>query len=65
MQSYQQRVIDEKAELDGKREKLCAFLSSPNTGSIPVQELARLRRQSGIMEQYRDVLAERIAAFTE
>lgn len=63
LQPHQQRVIDEKTELDTKLTKLKAF---PNTNifkSLPKEEQDRLGRQVLYMQDYSDVLGERIAAF--
>lgn len=55
--------MKEKAELDEKREKLTAFTFTDAFSGLPKEEQARLNRQHGIMEQYSNVLGERIAAF--
>lgn len=66
MKSYaphQQRVLDEKHELDGRREKLAAFYSTPVFHGLPESEQTLLLRQGVAMRSYSEVLAERIAAF--
>jgi len=63
MQPHQQRVIDERADNEAKLDRLTAFLASPTFEALPEAEQERLVRQSGIMVQFSDVLAERIAAF--
>ena len=64
LQPHQQRVIDEKAELDGRLGKLREFIcSSPIFKQLPGPERGRLYRQQTAMEAYSDVLGERIAAF--
>ena len=63
MQPYQARVVEEKAELDEKLAKLQAFLSTPIYQALDSEERIRLQRQSSIMQEYSDILAERIAAF--
>lgn len=63
MQPHQQRVVDEKAELDEKLAKLVAFGITPLFASLPADEQGRLNRQHSLMEQYSAVLGERIAAF--
>lgn len=63
MEAYQQRVVDEKAEVSEKLEKLETFLGSANFTKVPHQEQTRLARQSLIMQLYEQVLSERIAAF--
>jgi len=65
MQPRQQRVIDEKTELDDKLGKLNTFIvESPIFQSLPDDEQARLVRQHKVMELYSEVLGERISAFT-
>lgn len=62
---HQQRVVQEKEELDEKLSKISAFIDSPNF-TITVKdenEIARLVCQEEIMKDYSEILAERIAAF--
>lgn len=59
----QQRVIDEKAELDAKLGNLIPFLSSDTCHSLPFDERGRLKHQSMVMADYSKILGERIAAF--
>ena len=63
-QPHQQRVIDEKAELDEKREKLTAFYSVPLFHGLPESEQSLLLRQGVAMRTYSEILGERIAAFS-
>jgi hypothetical protein len=63
MQLHQQRVVDEKKELDVKLEKLSAFIQGPIFQTLKSDEQERLTRQSKLMDQYSGVLAERIEAF--
>ena len=65
MQPHQQRVVDEKAELDGRREKLRTFLMGEMVKTLPPDEHERLSRQYSIMVQYSVVLRERIEAFKD
>lgn len=60
---HQQRVVDEKQELDEKREKLGAFKNSGLFASLPWQEQERLNTQAHVMTMYSAVLGARIAAF--
>lgn len=62
---YQQRVIDEKCDLDAKREKLGAFKNTRWFVELPWQEQERLNTQGHIMTMYSAVLGARIAAFSE
>ena len=62
---HQQRVVDEKRDLDEKLQKLTAFISSESATTIvqDAEERGRLVRQEGLMKDYSAVLGERIAAF--
>jgi len=62
MEPHQQRVVEEKRELDEKAARLAAFIALP-TATVSTAELGRLRVQHAIMDAYCTVLAERIAAF--
>jgi hypothetical protein len=64
MQPHQQRVVDEKKELDGKVDKLKAFIeTSPTFKGLPADERGRLGRQFDVMAEYSSILSQRIAAF--
>lgn len=65
MQPHQQRVVDEKRELDEKLERLRAFCSEVGGifDSLPTEEKQRLTEQEIHMAAYSDVLGRRIAAF--
>ncbi len=66
MEPWQQRVVDEKAELDGKISRLSAFICGPGTtgfNTLSNVEKRRLCKQLKIMGDYSSILAERIAAF--
>ena len=63
MQEFQQRVVSEKSDLDGKREKLLAFLNTDIFRGLPQAEKDRLRTQLSVMGVYSDILNQRIAAF--
>lgn len=62
---HQQRVVEEKRELDEKLQKLKAFISSEKFVSIVQDEAERWRLvcQEEIMNDYSAVFGERIAAF--
>lgn len=60
---HQQRVIDEKDELDSKLQKLSAFFDTPIFAGLNEAEKQRLVRQEAAMDAYSQVLGERIAAF--
>ena len=64
MEDYQQRVVDEKAELDKKAEALSKFIGySDEFESLDSAEKERLKEQNDIMWQYSEILGARIAAF--
>ena len=63
MQDFQQRVVEEKRELDEKLQKLEPFTITETYKALPKDEQARLVRQCYAMKDYSDVLGERIAAF--
>lgn len=61
--AYQQRVLEEKAELDTKCVSLREFLDGDCSAGIDSAERSRLARQLTAMLYYADVLNERIEAF--
>lgn len=64
MQPHQQRVIDEKTELDKKAKALSEFIGhSPTFEKLDPAEQERLREQNDIMWLYSEILGARIAAF--
>ena len=63
MQPHQQRVADEKREIDDKREKLGRFKNSDAFAALGWQEQERLNTQAHIMTMYSAILGERIANF--
>lgn len=64
LQPHQQRVVDEKTELDKKAKALSDFIGlNPIFETIDSAEQERLKRQNDIMWQYSEVLGERIEAF--
>lgn len=63
MMPHQQRVVEEKAELDSKLANLIPFLSSDTCHALPFDERSRLKRQADVMREYSGILGERIAAF--
>ena len=60
---YQQRVIDEKAELDERLAKLKVFLTSKTFNLLPFHDRELLEYQSEVMEQLSLVLGKRIKRF--
>ena len=59
--AYQVRVIEEKAELDAKIQKLAAFLESKPMLEDRAAEL--LSAQFGVMNEYSAILESRIELF--
>lgn len=64
MLPHQQRVVDEKAELDDKLSKLNAFKESDLFKSLDVEDRALLVVQATYMEAYSKTLGKRIDRFT-
>lgn len=63
MLPHQQRVVTEKDELEDKLTKLVAFFETDFFSKIEKDEQERLKRQSGFMQSYLEVLEERISNF--
>jgi hypothetical protein len=65
LQPHQQRVVLEKQQLDLKIEALSSFIKLDNRlfSDLPIEECNRLTQQYEIMQQYSDILGQRIAAF--
>lgn len=64
MQPHQQRVVDEKKDLDDKLDKLKAFIeTNPVFKTLHEDERGRLNRQFDVMAEYSGILGQRIAAF--
>lgn len=63
MNAYQQRVVDEKKELDARRERLQHFYLSAEFAKLNSYNALLQGRQLEVMRQYSEILGERIAAF--
>ena len=63
MQTYQSRVMDEKAELDGRIERLDAFLKSASGSKLEEDEHERMSAQLKAMVAYSNILGMRIGRF--
>jgi hypothetical protein len=63
MEPYQQRVIDEKKELDEKINRLDAFSGSVFCQTLLFEEQELLVKQSLVMKQYSNILGKRIMKF--
>lgn len=65
LQPHQQRVVDEKAELDKKIAKLSPFIGTTTFTQLKPMERMLLREQLFFMEQYALCLKTRISHFQE
>lgn len=65
MKPHQQRVVEEKAELDDKLGKLQKFIQGDVFSTIDPFEQVNLRDQSRIMAEYSRILGVRIANFRD
>lgn len=64
MNDFQQRVVDEKVELDKKAQALSEFIGeNPIFETLDQAEQERLKVQNDLMWQYSTILGERIANF--
>ena len=63
MQEFQQRVIEEKKELDSKLNKLKDFMHSEQYAQLDSTNQGLLMVQQVAMENYSDALARRIEMF--
>lgn len=63
MEAYQERVVEEKRELDEKLAKLLAFIDTERFAALSVEEQMRMNIQRSIMACYNQVLGQRIEAF--
>ena len=64
LQPHQQRVVEEKNELDTKARALSQFIGcNPIFSTLDAAEQERLREQNDVMWQYSEILGARIAAF--
>ena len=64
LQPHQQRVVNEKNELDEKAKALSNFIGlNPVFDTLDPEEQERLRVQNDVMWQYSEILGARIAAF--
>jgi hypothetical protein len=61
MSDFKTRLLEEKAQLDERLEKLQAFQNSPGFQNIPAIQQALLNIQANAMATYSQILLERIA----
>lgn len=62
-QPHQQRVVNEKQELDDKTGKLGIFIKGDLFESLPEEDRTLLEAQYSLMRQYCTILGKRIARF--
>ena len=62
LEPHQYRLLNERAELREKLEKLDLFIHSEAFPMVPPPECDRLQRQANHMGEYLNVLNERVAA---
>lgn len=65
MQDFQQRVVNEKAELDTRLQKLVVFSNTVSFANLPYDEQERMNTQRHLMCALSAVLGARISAFTD
>ena len=65
LQPWQERVIEEKEQLGERLQKLNTFLTAQQCLALPFDERCTLVRQAKAMEQYYDILLDRIEQFFE
>lgn len=64
MLPHKQRVVEEKEQLEDRLTKLTSFISTSHLfPALPKAEQKRLLRQLKVMQEYSEILSERIAAF--
>jgi len=61
MSTFKERLVEEKAQLDEKIEKLEAFTLSENFQKIEAVQMSLLNAQLFAMKTYSQILAERLA----
>lgn len=60
---WQQRVVDERDQLDDRLQKLRAFFKTPQFEKLPEDDQRVLRQQSVFMGEYLSILEYRISKF--
>ena len=62
-QPHEQRVVDEKVDLDARAAKLASFLDGELFAGLPLMDRQLLALQHDAMGAYSYILGERIARF--
>ena len=65
MKPHQERVVQERKDLDEKITKLDEFIDGEIFKTLPKDEQDRLVAQSAAMTNYSDILHARISAFED
>ena len=65
MEAYQQRVVEEKEQLDQKLAKLKAFFSTDLFRNLPEEDSSLMKDQAFCMNEYSLVLGKRIERFSK
>ncbi len=63
MEEHNQRVVEEKRQLDERLNKLEAFIKSETFKGLNNSEQYWLEKQAGVMADYSYVLGERLVRF--
>ncbi|HEY1646237.1 MAG TPA: hypothetical protein VGF75_07825 [Candidatus Saccharimonadales bacterium] len=64
MKDYQQRIVDERSQLNGRLSRLWHFIDESNMFSeLPESEKDLLRKQYAVMLAYSAILDERTKLF--
>ena len=65
MEAYQQRVVEEKIDLDKRRDSLELFIGSGVFNALPKEERDLLMEQRSVMSLYSQVMWARIRRWRE
>ena len=63
MKDYQKRVVAEREELNDRLDRLIVFLGGDVFPELSVAEQERLKKQAMLMQDYLEILDERIENF--
>jgi uncharacterized protein involved in exopolysaccharide biosynthesis len=61
METYQDRLLEEYAQLEDRTNKLAEFLNSEKAAKVAGTELSYLQAQLPVMRQYLAILSSRVA----
>jgi uncharacterized protein len=60
MEDFKQRVVDERAELELKLQRLSIFIATPAARSLDPEDFWLLQVQALVMESYVAILSRRL-----